>query len=228
MLPQSTRQPCLCGCGQFPAQRKSLYARGHNMNRPPIPLLEFLSHRIEKTDLCHLWIGYRNEDGYGTVVIDGEWWLVHRLVWTETFGPIPDGIQILHHCDNPPCCRIDHLFAGTHQDNINDREAKNRGNPAKGEQRPQAKLTEAQVLEIKQRGVWRLGEKQELAAYLGIHPGTLTSILHGKLWKHVTLPSDQQDEIALIPTDRPHGSTTFLEPAPATCQPSQPVLPGLS
>jgi hypothetical protein len=52
--------------------------------------------------------------------------LAHRYAWFITYGPIPDGMQVCHHCDNPSCCRPDHLFLGTNQDNTDDKRAKGR------------------------------------------------------------------------------------------------------
>jgi hypothetical protein len=51
---------------------------------------------------------------------------VHRLVWEEANGPIPDGLHVLHRCDVPACCNIDHLFLGTPADNLRDQIAKGR------------------------------------------------------------------------------------------------------
>ncbi len=50
----------------------------------------------------------------------------HRASWQISFGPIPDGLQVLHTCDNPPCCNPAHLFLGTQLDNIYDMCAKGR------------------------------------------------------------------------------------------------------
>ena len=52
--------------------------------------------------------------------------LVHRLAWEAEHGPIPEGMLVLHHCDNPPCYNIQHLFLGTHADNLADAQAKGR------------------------------------------------------------------------------------------------------
>lgn len=50
----------------------------------------------------------------------------HCLVWEYTYGPVPDGLHVLHRCDNPPCCNPEHLFLGTPLDNMRDKVAKGR------------------------------------------------------------------------------------------------------
>lgn len=74
---------------------------------------------------CWEWTRARNSGGYGTFVYpDGQ--LAHRFSWIVSFGPIPDGLDVLHKCDNPPCVRPDHLFLGTDADNAADKVAKGR------------------------------------------------------------------------------------------------------
>lgn len=75
---------------------------------------------------CREWQGARNEHGYGYLRRAGRQWLTHRWVWTLMNGPIPDGMKILHRCDNPPCFRLDHLWMGTQADNVRDMIAKGR------------------------------------------------------------------------------------------------------
>jgi hypothetical protein len=65
-------------------------------------------------------------NGYGKVGFHGKCWFVHRLVWTWNKGEIPKGVKILHHCDNPPCGEIEHLYPGTQIDNMRDAERKGR------------------------------------------------------------------------------------------------------
>ena len=67
---------------------------------------------------CRLWQGHCNPNGYGTYSIKGRahYVLIHRWVWEQINGPIPEGVEIMHACDNKPCFRYDHLVAGTRHD----------------------------------------------------------------------------------------------------------------
>lgn len=71
---------------------------------------------------CEEWDGQRDKNGYGKLGHK----LAHRMAWEAAYGPIPVGTSVLHHCDNPPCTRADHLFLGTQRDNVLDMHAKGR------------------------------------------------------------------------------------------------------
>lgn len=77
-------------------------------------------------DGCWEWTGHCNDGGYGRVTRQTEDRLAHRYAWELENGPIPDGMFVCHHCDNPPCVRPDHLFLGTHTDNMRDAQRKGR------------------------------------------------------------------------------------------------------
>ena len=81
------------------------------------------SECIEYDGYCHPIYGYgqlpESQRVYGTT-------RAHRIAWTKANGPIPEGLNVLHHCDNPPCVRPSHLFLGTQQDNMDDMNAKDR------------------------------------------------------------------------------------------------------
>lgn len=76
---------------------------------------------------CWVWTAALHRRGYGWFRFNGTPTLAHRVSWELTNGPIPDGLQVLHKCDNKPCERPDHFFLGTDADNMADKTAKGRG-----------------------------------------------------------------------------------------------------
>lgn len=75
--------------------------------------------------LCWAWPRYKSPTGYGTIIFDGFKFAVHRLSFEHFKGVIPKGLHVMHECDNRACFNPDHLFLGTHQDNMGDRKRKN-------------------------------------------------------------------------------------------------------
>ena len=97
---------------------------------------------------CWNWIGSRRWDGYGRLTWHRKQTMAHRVSWELANGrPIPDGMCILHTCDNTACVNPAHLKLGTHDENMLDKIAS--GNSMPGELNPNAILTDAQALEIR-------------------------------------------------------------------------------
>lgn len=82
--------------------------------------------RVVKEDGCWRWVGAIDRGGYGRFTVRRRAIRAHRYAWEAVNGPVPTGLCVCHHCDNPRCVRPDHLFVGTYADNNRDRDAKGR------------------------------------------------------------------------------------------------------
>lgn len=132
---------------------------------------------------CLLWQGGMAGPGYGTLYHKGRHRYAHRLAWELTFGPIPAGMHVLHKCDRPLCVNPDHLFLGTHQENMADRERKRRS--ARGERHGRAKLSKRQVRAIRREYAAGGVTLRELAEEYGVTPAHISAIGRGKAWAHL-------------------------------------------
>lgn len=135
---------------------------------------------------CWLWNGTKKRAGYGVIVVGGRGprrhYLAHRVSWERAFGAIPSGKVVCHKCDQPSCVNPAHLFLGTSADNVSDMVRK--GRHAKGEHHGCAKVSEADVREIRSLhsgGMSQLG----IARQFGISNSTIHLIVKGRLWAHV-------------------------------------------
>ena len=128
---------------------------------------------------CWVWVATRDKHGYGW--FDGK---AHRASWELAHGAIPPGICVLHKCDHPPCVRPEHLFLGTKADNTRDMVSKGRARGVVGIEHHNAKLTNADVIEI--RRARAAGESvREISARFGISGPIVYRIMSGKRWSHV-------------------------------------------
>src|ERR1700756_2891954 len=131
------------------------YARWRRHGKPDAVKFQYLRGRVEdrfwakvaKGPGCWEWQGKRHYKGYGHFTVRGQGrrrtLKAHRVSWELANGPIPEGLHVLHSCDNPPCVNPDHLFLGTDMDNVHDRDAKGRRNVA-GSRSWKAQLVEEQ------------------------------------------------------------------------------------
>lgn len=137
---------------------------------------------------CLEWTGSRRKtgrtSGYGVVAIAGKSTGAHRVAYAMHYGVDPGELFVCHACDNPPCCRKEHLFLGTAKDNNQDMMAKGRHVALKGEQAVGAKLTATDVLTIRQlyRQGWgckRIGRKFNVTAQ------SIWNVVNGVTWNHI-------------------------------------------
>ncbi len=167
--------------------------------------------KVSKTDGCWLWNGMRTHSGYGRFRIGGKICRAHRIAWELVYGTIPEGIFVLHKCDNRVCVNPEHLFLGSHNDNMKDMVKKNRQatgmqsghythpertargirsgrythpeRTARGEGHGRAKLTWDQVNTIRATDVSRYGTQSELAREYRVTPSQIWFIRSGRQWK---------------------------------------------
>jgi hypothetical protein len=99
------------------------------------PFIKEMLKSIPEDDSCMEWPRSRTRQGYGKVYANGKHRRVHCVAYELVKGPIPEGIDVCHTCDNPPCFRPSHLFLGTDVENAADRDRKGRTNSPRGEAR---------------------------------------------------------------------------------------------
>lgn len=144
--------------------------------------------RVHRTDDCWLWTGAVDTNGYGVLSVGGgQLKRAHCVSWVLSYGPIPQGMLVCHNCpdgDNPRCCRPDHLFLGTQEDNMRDAAMKGRVKTPRfsGAEHPQAQLSDDNVQEIRRRYTGRRGEQSALAREFGVTPTTVWRVVRGKGW----------------------------------------------
>ncbi len=117
------------------------------MTKPCIQDLLTMYSTPDVTTGCILWTGRTRKKGYGVMQVAGKALSSHRVAYELEYGPIPEGLHILHKCDTPACINPLHLFAGTNAENIKDKQAK--GRQPKGEEVGGSFLKEDQIREIK-------------------------------------------------------------------------------
>jgi hypothetical protein len=141
---------------------------------------------VRGEDECWPWIaGMRNSDNYGCVRYEDRVEAAHRVAWRLSRGPIPDGLQVLHSCDNPRCVNPKHLFLGTNNDNVQDKVRKGRSYRACGEQSGTHKLTNDAVREIRRKYAQGEATHKQLAREFGVVEGTIGFVLREETWKGI-------------------------------------------
>lgn len=149
------------------------------MTGPRIPLSDRFWQYVDKTDYCWIWKGCLHHTGYGIIRINYQNVQAHRASWELHNGEIPEGLWVLHHCDNPPCVNPEHLFLGTNVDNMRDKLQK--GRAMQGTDHCLSKLNPDIVREIRASNDHNsiLAQKYQVSRY------TIYAVRTSKTWKSV-------------------------------------------
>jgi len=136
---------------------------------------------------CWEWSGCRDGNGYGVIENRelGKRQKAPRLSWEINRGPIPAGLFVCHHCDNPPCVNPEHLFLGTPADNMRDMAAKGRSGTPLGSAHPNAILTEAHVAEIRRLYAGGGVTHRQLGQRFSVSKSAVGAVMSGRNWGHV-------------------------------------------
>lgn len=137
---------------------------------------------------CIIWNKYKDKDGYGLLNFKGKTMRAHRKAFIDYYGPIPEGLWVLHKCNNPSCVNPEHLYAGTPKQNINDRALAGNNKGWKGPNQigsnnTNVKLCENDILYIRQHR--KYGAGKYLAQQFNTTPSYIRRIWSRAVWKHV-------------------------------------------
>jgi len=132
---------------------------------------------------CHNWIAYIRPDGYGDFRMGEKKEIAHRAAWLLLVGDIPDDLWVLHHCDNRKCVNPDHLYLGTHEDNMQDVvDRKRRKGICIKEGNGLAILIEEEVKEIRDKYATGKYSQEVLAEEYFTCSSNIGCIVRGETW----------------------------------------------
>ena len=173
------------------SKQKWAMAMQESKQKTSFETIQKLKENVIKTQNgCLEWQGLRFPSGYGRSTYGGKNEYTHRLAYEIEFGKIPDGLWILHKCNNPPCINLDHLYAGTAKDNSRDSIISGTAfflhrKPLKGEENPRAKLKNEQVRQAKI--LLQTLKPKKVSELTKISLKTIWSIKYGYSWKSIAI-----------------------------------------
>lgn len=142
----------------------------------------FWEYVDKKSYGCWEWIGGLDAYGYGRFGIsNGKGIGAHRYSYALHNGPFQKSLFVCHKCDNPKCVNPDHLFLGSHQDNMDDMAGKGRQRSPKGEESPACKITEETAKKILESKL----SYSETAKKYGVSKSSVAAIKNKRIWKHL-------------------------------------------
>lgn len=206
MDPPNPSGLCQCGCGQpapiavrnntklgHLAGEPVRFIVGHSIkNRPLRPAEDRFWAKVNKNGPsgCWDWTGSHDQHGYGQIRISRRSVRAHRFSYELHKGPIPEGLDCLHHCDRPSCVNPDHLYAGDAKQNTADAIARGRAvmpppNQVEGETNGSAQYTNAQVRAFREEFAQLDISIQKFAELHNVPMVTMWRIIRRKCYKHI-------------------------------------------
>lgn len=193
---------CMCGCGQLtPIATESdasqhrvkgehiRFIKGHfDKARTSLPIEVRFWRKVQvgAPDECWEW-KTKTTNGYGVLNDKGRLIGAHRISYELHNGPIPEGMCVCHHCDNPPCVNPAHLFLGTDATNARDMVQKGRQSHEgrlKGEAHHAAKLSASDVIQLRAMAAQGIS-RRKIAGIFGITVDHTNAIIRRRCWKHI-------------------------------------------
>lgn len=162
-------------CNSFKEEQKRSYEQ--------VVQLVMTNIKIDTETGCWEWKRWVQPNGYGVLWIEDKVWGVHRLMHIIHNGALSSEEIVCHTCDNPSCVNPDHLWSGTHKDNMQD--AMQKGRAIKGERVPSAKLTKEEVLEIREKYSSSDISQRDLADQYSLTKSTIGDIVREEIWTHL-------------------------------------------
>lgn len=147
--------------------------------------------KVQRSDGCWLWTGSLMTRGYGQVFWNGRPDGAHRVAWMLTRGEIPDGLYVLHRCDNRPCVRPDHLFLGTHEINMKDAVTKGRFHTPRPTRQKVTDEQLGEMLALRSAGMLQ----KDIAARFGVTKGFVSLLVRGKR-RQYSEPKPRKEQVA--------------------------------
>lgn len=141
--------------------------------------------KIAGADECWEWTAYLDSGGYGQFRLNGRLECAHRVAWMLAYGPIQDGMCVLHKCDNRWCVNHAHLWEDTQAENVRDMVRKGRRADNSGEMNGIAKLTEPEVRMIREKYAAGGMSQRALAKEFGVSHRLVCLIVRREIWKNV-------------------------------------------
>jgi hypothetical protein len=181
--PRKPPEPCrICGAKHFSKGLCKRHYSHEQEGRKPLAsygmtIEEKFHHYTDKSGDCWLWTAATYGNRYGAFYDGNRTLGAHRYSYRLHKGPIPDGMLVCHSCDNPRCVNPDHLFLGTPKDNMADKERKGRGNYPRGSTHHRAKLSDADVAEI--RRLAGSMTQRAIAQKFAVTPSHISRLLSG-------------------------------------------------